>query len=673
MPSLEENIFHSRFRLLSEISSVLVIIFGSIVLMGWLWDIQILRSFGAHLVSMKVNTAISIILTGLTLWFLQEKRAKGAYLLFARIFASIIILISLLTLLQYVFNLDFGIDQFLFKEAAGSIGTSNPGRQSPNTCVNFILIGLSLLLLDVQTKRGVRPAQFIILLEGLLSLLAFVGYIYGVRRLLGAASHTLMSLPTSITLITIFFGIIFARPGRGIISIFTADNAGGILARRLTFVVVAIPLAGEILVELGVKSGLYSEVFKPALHTIIIIISFLSIVWAIANLLGQIDEKRKAIEQKIRESEEKYRDLVEDANSIIMRMDTKGAVTFFNNFAERFFGYPEQEIFGKSVIGTIVPSTDHSGADLKAMVEDICVNPTKYVNNENENILRSGKHVWIAWTNRAIFDKDKRLKEILCVGNDITKLKEAEAHILVAKDAAERANKAKSAFLANMSHELRTPLNAVIGFAELLKEQGFGALNDTQKEYVGYIWESGKHLLSLINDVLDLSKVEAGKMELVISEVNLSDLLRGSFIFIAEQAAKHKIGLSTNIAPDINTIKADERKIKQVIFNLLSNSVKFTPDGGKICIDAKKTGENEVLICVWDTGIGIEKKDMERVFSEFEQIDSEYSRKYAGTGLGMPLSKKIVELHGGKMWFESEGKDKGTRFYFSLPISQPKV
>lgn len=367
--------------------------------------------------------------------------------------------------------------------------------------------------------------------------------------------------------------------------------------------------------------------------------------------------------------EVQYRELVENANSIILRMDMKGNVTFFNRYAQDFFGYRQEEILGKNVVGTIVAPADTSGRDLKAMIDDMALHPSSYVNNENENMLRSGARVWIAWTNKAILYEDGRVMEIFCIGNNITKLKQAEEEILKAKEAAESANKAKSSFLANMSHELRTPLNAIIGFSELMKDESVGALNEKQGEYLGYVWESGKHLLSLINDILDLSKVEAGKMELEPAEFDLKELLKKSFMFVSEKAAKHAITLSTDIKEDVGVIRADERKVKQVIFNLLSNAMKFTPDGGKIGIDAKKTDENGILVCVWDTGIGVEAKDSPKIFSEFEQINSEYSRKYVGTGLGMPLSKKFIELHGGRMWFESEGKDRGTRFYFTLPFN----
>ncbi len=366
--------------------------------------------------------------------------------------------------------------------------------------------------------------------------------------------------------------------------------------------------------------------------------------------------------------EVQYRELVENANSIILRMDTKGNVTFFNKYAQDFFGYSQEEILGKSVIGTIVAPTDSSGRNLKAMIDDIVINPLSYVENKNENMLRSGERVWIAWTNKGIIDQDGKVRGVFSIGNNITKLKQAEEEILKAKEAAVSANKAKSTFLANMSHELRTPLNAIIGFSELVKDESVGELNGKQKEYLGYVWESGKHLLSLINDILDLSKVEAGKMELELVEFDLKKLLKKSLVFISEKAIKQEIMLASDIKEDVGVIAADERKIKQVVFNLLSNAIKFTPKGGKVGIKAEKTGKNEVLVSVWDNGIGVEAKDSYKVFSEFEQIISEYSRQYTGTGLGMPLSKKFIELHGGRMWFESEGKDKGTHFYFTLPL-----
>lgn len=255
------------------------------------------------------------------------------------------------------------------------------------------------------------------------------------------------------------------------------------------------------------------------------------------------------------------------------------------------------------------------------------------------------------------------------------------------KEAAEEANRAKSEFLANMSHELRTPLNHIIGFTELIVDKAFGELTEAQEEYLNDVLTSSRHLLSLINDILDLSKVEAGKLELQLSEVNLLDLLERSLTMIKEKALRHGIAIGTTVDTTIKSIVADERKLKQVLFNLLSNSAKFTPEGGKILVSLREINEwrktkinNQdieitsrnypkklIEFVVTDTGIGIDKKDQERIFAPFEQADGSATRKYQGTGLGLTLTKKLVELHGGYICVESEGTNKGSTFRFGIP------
>ena len=217
-----------------------------------------------------------------------------------------------------------------------------------------------------------------------------------------------------------------------------------------------------------------------------------------------------------------------------------------------------------------------------------------------------------------------------------------------------------------MSHELRTPLNAIIGFSEVLVDRLFGDLGAKQEEYLNNILDSGRHLLSLINDILDLSKVEAGRMELELGSFSLPEALENGLTMVRERASRHGITLSLDMDPTIDVIEADERKVKQVVFNLLSNAVKFTPDRGQVGIKAGRE-DGGVRITVWDTGIGIAPEDQERIFEEFRQVGSIDGQRREGTGLGLALAKKFVELHGGRIWVESK-IGRGSHFTFTLPV-----
>jgi signal transduction histidine kinase len=238
---------------------------------------------------------------------------------------------------------------------------------------------------------------------------------------------------------------------------------------------------------------------------------------------------------------------------------------------------------------------------------------------------------------------------------------------------AKAANRSKSEFLANMSHELRTPLNHIIGFTEIVVDRNFGPLNAQQEEFLGDVLTSGRHLLALINEILDLSKVEAGKMELEPSMVYLRPLMENSLSMIREKAMKHRIKLTTEIPELSGAFLADERKLKQILYNLLSNALKFTPDGGSIRVGVAPEKDDSapgLRFTVADTGVGMNAPDLERIFLPFEQADNSASRKFQGTGLGLALTRKFVELHGGTIWAESEGEGKGSRFHFILPLQR---
>jgi len=276
--------------------------------------------------------------------------------------------------------------------------------------------------------------------------------------------------------------------------------------------------------------------------------------------------------------------------------------------------------------------------------------------------------------------------------------------LIEAKRKAESAIRAKSEFLANMSHELRTPLNHITGFTELVVDQKFGKLNEIQKEYLNDALQSSRYLLALINDMLDLKKVETGELELEISDINVNTLLESCLTIIREKALSNGLQVSMKIGAVPKKFRADLPKLKQVIYNLLTNAAKFTPDGGAVSVsahwvdrklqsgrrnsDAKRVwlvpnseqidtpaamaGNGYVEFAVADSGIGIKPADQERIFNRFEQADGSSRKKFQGTGLGLSLSKSLVELHGGRIWVESEGEGKGSTFRFQIPVLPDK-
>jgi two-component system CheB/CheR fusion protein len=353
-------------------------------------------------------------------------------------------------------------------------------------------------------------------------------------------------------------------------------------------------------------------------------------------------------------------------------------VTVSRSFYEVFRVKPEE------TVGQLIYDLGNKQWDipkLRELLETILPQKTSFDNYEVEHDFTTiGRRIMLL-NARQIQRVSEKERIILLAIEDITERKEIEnglekAHEELKELAVElkRAAQVKSEFLANMSHELRTPLNSINGFSEVLYDETFGPLNEKQKKYVNNVLTSGRHLLLLINQILDMAKVEAGKMKLALSSLLMKSLLNDISMLVADMVSKKKIEMLLEIAEDLPNIEADELKVKEIIYNLLSNAVKFTPEGGQIGMRAStRKADSEIEIVVWDTGVGIEPENMEKIFEGFFRVDTPYSRVTEGTGLGLPLSKKLVELHGGKFFVESEGLNRGTSVRFTLPIVSRKV
>jgi protein-histidine pros-kinase len=384
------------------------------------------------------------------------------------------------------------------------------------------------------------------------------------------------------------------------------------------------------------------------------------------GIIGDITE-RKRVHKALMDSEEKYRKLYESSSDAIMLLDEKG---FFdcNNATLQTFGFSNKEDFTKVHLSQVSPPYQPDGVDSLTAANNKIAEALRKGTNQFEWVHRNrnGEDFYADVLLNAFNFKGKRVLQATV--RDITDRKRAqELHVVNVQ--LENESKAKSEFLASMSHELRTPLNAIIGFSDIMTLGIGGNLNETQKDYVNDIHNAGEHLLLIINDILDLSKVEAGKMELVNEKFSVHEMLEETITLIKFKAIKHHIKIIRDIDFQLEFMDGDKQKIIQVLFNLLSNAVKFSKeDGGTITIAVKKI-DGMVSFSVSDTGIGIEKKNLDKLFKEFQQLDYGITRKYGGTGLGLVISKKLVELHGGKIIVESI-YGEGSTFTFSIPVQQ---
>jgi signal transduction histidine kinase len=321
-----------------------------------------------------------------------------------------------------------------------------------------------------------------------------------------------------------------------------------------------------------------------------------------------------------------------------------------------------------------VPPVASDGRDLERLLASLRADPEAFQQNVNENMRRNGERVWVAWTNRIVRDAEGQVIEFLSIGTDVTDRVRMEAE-REKRHRAEAADRIKSAFLATMSHELRTPLNSIIGFTGIILQGLAGPLNAEQAKQLDMVRTSARHLLALVNDVLDISKIEAGQLEVARAPFDLRRSVTKVLALVTPQAEAKGLEMRVRLEPELGSAVGDERRFEQVLLNLLSNAIKFT-DHGQVTLtadlvsDAGAASPATVRLLVSDTGIGIKPEDLLALFQPFRQLDAGLARKHDGTGLGLVICRRLIALMGGEIEVESEW-GKGSTFRVTLPLKGP--
>lgn len=377
-----------------------------------------------------------------------------------------------------------------------------------------------------------------------------------------------------------------------------------------------------------------------------------------------ITDRRRA-EDALRHREVRFRSLIENVLDVITVLNPDGRMVFGSPSVERVLGYKREHLHDTSMF-RLIHCDDV--ARVRIAFEDAIHDPK--LTPMIEFRLRHGDGHWLTVEaiGRSLLH-DEAVRGVVINLRDVSERKRAEEAMREAKEQAEAANRAKSQFLANMSHELRTPLNAIIGFSEVLGQEYVGPLTGKQREYIEDIHQSGRHLLDLINDVLDLSKAEAGKLELNEGAIDMHHLVTSALAMVRERAEAGDVTLVDKVEDGLPALRGDGRKVKQIVLNLLSNAIKFTPSGGRVTIDVALLDDGGMGVTVKDTGIGMAEEDIPVALSSFGQIDSSFSRKFDGTGLGLPLSKMLTEMHDGALTLQS-APDEGTSVTVTFPAER---
>jgi PAS domain S-box-containing protein len=663
-------------RVLGRVCSVLVIAVGLLVLAGWVFDLPSLRTLRAKGIAVKPNSALCVLLGGLSLWMLQGssrgwRRWVGAWM------AALVAVIGGLTFIEHVSGWAIGIDRMLSGEPPFEPGTVAPGRMGPPASIAFLLLGIGLLLMDSARPARRRVSQVLTALGCAVGLLPLIGYIYDVPSLYAVASYTAIAFFTSVAVIVLSVGMLLSRPQDGLMAVVTADRAGGVMARRLLVATVLVPIVLGWIRILGERGGHYEAGFGVSLLVLALIVIFSTLIWRNAGMINLLEAQRERAraerhraERQLYEAGQRLRGHVDNSPLAVVEWDSQLRIIRWTGAAQHTFGWRAEEVLGRRV-NEVLWTYQDDAAEVNQLIRDMLQGRRRQTLTIGRNYRKDGSVVYCQWHNSALLDDTGRMTSVLSLAEDITARKHAEEQVRRLTETLERrvaertaqlqeANRELESFVYSVSHDLRAPLRHIDGFAKLLDREAQAKLDGRSLHYLRTIVETVEHAGNLVDDLLAFSRMSRSEMRRTVVDVNrlIQDVRRDLEPETTGRLVEWKTG-------GLPAVQADPAMLRVVFQNLLANAVKFTRSRqpAKIEITCTQNGD-EYVFCVRDNGVGFDMKYAGKLFGVFQRLHRQ--EQFEGTGIGLANVRRVIHRHGGRTWAQG-AVDEGAAFYFSLP------
>jgi PAS domain S-box-containing protein len=629
----------------------------TILAVGWALDVEAIRSVARGAASMKPPSALMLILSGVALALVVE-RPSGRRLWAVRGLAAVVIALSAVYLGEYLFAVSGGIDELVFKDTvAQANGAAYPGRPAPLTLISFVLVACALLTIDARR----RPTGLLIAPVAAINAMCVVGYLYSIPAFYGPATAAKMSLTTALVFLVLAAGVLLARPRGRLQAFLTTDSPGGIMARPLLPLAIAVPLLLGWLHLVGEHSGLFGDRTGTWWQTAGTIVCLVLVIGFAARSLnrGVLDAQRR------------FETAFEHAPMGIALVDLNGRVMKVNRLMSETTGHDAPSLVATPFSDLIHP--DDRGEYQVAARQLMYEGGASYT-IERRYVRRDGSELWARQSATLVRGSDDRPQHFIVQVQDITGQREDAEALAAAKqelqDKVKRLqelDQLKEEFVALVTHELRTPLTSVAGYLDIVLEdddEDVVRLDPQHAHHVGVARRNTQRLIDLVEDLLLIRRLEAGREQLSPQTLDLSDLAADRLESVAPMASAKGVTIGGDVAPGI-VVDADPRRIAQIVDNLLSNAIKYTPAGGDVRLTLAPAGDR-VALAVADTGIGIPEVDRPHLFDPFFRASNVSGSAVPGTGLGLVVTRRLIEAHGGTVDVEST-EGFGSRFVVTLP------